>query len=99
MVEVSGPLHPVSVGARVVIETVAKNIPCEVVGFSGSNALFDAVRAVRRRTGRDQPRGRRGHPPARAAGRLLAQGKEEATGLAEGYRRLDEILTGAETER
>src|SRR6202140_3753432 len=30
---------------------------------------------------------------------FLAQGKEEATSLADGYRRLDEILTGAETER
>jgi flagellum-specific ATP synthase len=30
---------------------------------------------------------------------FLAQGKEEATSLAEGYRRLQEILTGAETER
>ena len=30
---------------------------------------------------------------------FLAQGKEEATGLAEGYRRLDEILAGTETER
>jgi flagellum-specific ATP synthase len=28
MVEVSGPLHAMSVGARVVIETQAKNIPC-----------------------------------------------------------------------
>src|SRR6202047_5608381 len=40
MVEVSGPLHAMSVGARVVIETQAKNIPCEVVGFSGNNALL-----------------------------------------------------------
>ncbi len=30
---------------------------------------------------------------------LEAQGKEEATSLAEGYRRLAEILTTAETER
>jgi flagellum-specific ATP synthase len=51
MVEVSGPLHAMSVGARVVIETVAKNIPCEVVGFSGSNALlmpFAPLEGVRR---------------------------------------------------
>ncbi len=33
MVEVAGPLHAMFVGARVVIETSAKNIPCEVVGF------------------------------------------------------------------
>jgi flagellum-specific ATP synthase len=30
---------------------------------------------------------------------FLSQGKEEATSLADGYRRLDEILTRAETER
>jgi flagellum-specific ATP synthase len=51
MVEVSGPLHAMSVGARVVIETVAKNIPCEVVGFSGPNALlmpFAPLEGVRR---------------------------------------------------
>ena len=30
---------------------------------------------------------------------FLAQGKEEATSLADGYRRLAQILAGAETER
>src|SRR4051794_24843532 len=40
MVEVAGPLHTMSVGARVVIETKDKPIPCEVVGFSGNNALL-----------------------------------------------------------
>jgi len=51
MVEVSGPLHAMSVGARVVIETQAKDIPCEVVGFSGNNALlmpFAPLEGVRR---------------------------------------------------
>ena len=51
MVEVSGPLHAMSVGARVVVETPAKNIQCEVVGFSGSNALlmpFAPLEGVRR---------------------------------------------------
>jgi flagellum-specific ATP synthase len=51
MVEVSGPLHAMSVGARVVIETASKNIPCEVVGFSGLNALlmpFAPLEGVRR---------------------------------------------------
>ncbi|HEX3726793.1 MAG TPA: flagellar protein export ATPase FliI, partial [Pirellulales bacterium] len=51
MVEVAGPLHAMSVGARVVIETQAKNIPCEVVGFSGNNALlmpFAPLEGVRR---------------------------------------------------
>jgi len=33
MVEVAGPLHAMSVGARVVIETQATPIPCEVVAF------------------------------------------------------------------
>jgi flagellum-specific ATP synthase len=51
MVEVAGPLHAMSVGARVVIETPGKNIPCEVVGFSGVNALlmpFAPLEGVRR---------------------------------------------------
>ena len=52
MVEVSGPLHAMSVGARVVIETGAgAGIPCEVVGFTGTNALlmpFAALEGVRR---------------------------------------------------
>jgi flagellum-specific ATP synthase len=51
MVEVAGPLHAMSVGARVIIETPGKNIPCEVVGFSDSNALlmpFAPLEGVRR---------------------------------------------------
>jgi flagellum-specific ATP synthase len=55
MVEVAGPLHAMSVGARVVIETQVQGhavpIPCEVVGFSGGNALlmpFAPLEGVRR---------------------------------------------------
>jgi flagellum-specific ATP synthase len=51
MVEVAGPLHAMSVGARIVIETPGKAIPCEVVGFSGVNALlmpFAPLEGVRR---------------------------------------------------
>jgi flagellum-specific ATP synthase len=51
MVEVAGPLHAMSVGARVIIETPAKNIPSEVVGFSGPYALlmpFAPLEGVRR---------------------------------------------------
>ena len=56
MVEVAGPIHAMSVGARVVIETgkaipSEKAIPCEVVGFSGANALlmpFAVLEGVRR---------------------------------------------------
>ena len=51
MVEVAGPIHAMSVGARVVIETPGKPIPCEVVGFSGGHALlmpFGALEGVRR---------------------------------------------------
>jgi len=52
MVEVAGPIHAMSVGARVVIETGAQRmIPCEVVGFTGNNALlmpFAALEGVRR---------------------------------------------------
>jgi flagellum-specific ATP synthase len=51
MVEVAGPLHAMSVGARVVIETPGKNIPSEVIGFSGPYALlmpFAPLEGVRR---------------------------------------------------
>ena len=52
MVEVAGPLHAMSVGARVVVETARRRpIPCEVVGFSGGNALlmpFAPLEGVRR---------------------------------------------------
>src|SRR5262245_21930188 len=50
MVEVAGPIHAMSVGARVTIETGSR-IPCEVVGFSGNNALlmpFATLEGVRR---------------------------------------------------
>jgi flagellum-specific ATP synthase len=50
MVEVAGPIHAMSVGARVTIET-GNPIPCEVVGFSGDHALlmpFAALEGVRR---------------------------------------------------
>jgi flagellum-specific ATP synthase len=52
MVEAAGPLHAMSVGARVVVETGhGRAIPCEVVGFAGPNALllpFGALDGVRR---------------------------------------------------
>src|SRR5262245_24964353 len=51
MVEVAGPIHAMSVGARVVVETPAKAVPCEVVGFAGGNALlmpFAPLEGVRR---------------------------------------------------
>src|SRR5471030_2144828 len=51
MVEVAGPIHAMSVGARLVIETAAgPPIPCEVVGFAGGHALampFAALEGVR----------------------------------------------------
>ena len=52
MVEVAGPIHAMSVGARLSIETgTGPAIPCEVVGFSGGHALampFAALEGVRR---------------------------------------------------
>src|SRR3954465_13144314 len=52
MVEVAGPIHAMSVGSRVIIETGKERaIPCEVVGFSGPNALlmpFAPLEGVRR---------------------------------------------------
>jgi len=52
MVEVAGPIHAMSVGSRVIIETGPDRfIPCEVVGFTGANALlmpYAALEGVRR---------------------------------------------------
>ena len=52
MVEIAGPVHAMSVGARIVIETGAnRTIPSEVIGFSGNNAVvmpFAGLDGVRR---------------------------------------------------
>src|SRR5665213_2621433 len=52
MVEVAGPIHAMSVGSRLSIETgTGPAIPCEVVGFSAGHALampFAALDGVRR---------------------------------------------------
>src|ERR1700738_4256729 len=52
MIEVAGPIHAMSIGAGLVIDTGnGRSIPCEVVGFSGANALlmpFAALEGVRR---------------------------------------------------
>jgi len=52
MVEVAGPIHAMSVGARIIVETAGNRfIPCEVIGFSGSNAVvmpFAGLEGVRR---------------------------------------------------
>src|SRR5439155_63188 len=41
MVEVAGPIHTMSVGARVLIETgQAPSIPCEVGGFSCAHSVL-----------------------------------------------------------
>jgi len=47
MVEVAGPIQAMSVGARVVIENGGgRTVPCEVVGFSGANALLMPLAAL-----------------------------------------------------
>jgi flagellum-specific ATP synthase len=52
MVEIAGPIHAMSVGARIVIETGGNRfIPCEVIGFTGDNAVvmpFAGLEGVRR---------------------------------------------------
>src|SRR6185437_32434 len=51
MVEVAGPIHAMSVGARLTLETGLTRIPCEVVGFVHGHALampFAALDGVRR---------------------------------------------------
>src|ERR1700676_4689108 len=52
MVEVAGPIHAMSVGARIIIGAGKARLgPAEVVGFSGNNALllpFAPLEGVRR---------------------------------------------------
>src|SRR5207344_1964883 len=52
MVEIAGPIHAMSVGARIVIDVGGNRfIPAEVIGFSGSNAVvmpFGGLEGVRR---------------------------------------------------
>src|SRR6187200_737827 len=52
MVEIAGPIHSMSVGARIVIDTGGNRfIPAEVIGFSGNNAVvmpFAGLEGVRR---------------------------------------------------
>ncbi len=52
MVEIAGPIHAMSVGARITIETAGqRDIPAEVIGFSGNNAVvmpFAGLDGVRR---------------------------------------------------
>src|ERR1700729_2482661 len=52
MVEIAGPIHAMSVGARIVIDTGGNRFsPCEVIGFTGNNAVvmpFAGVGGVRR---------------------------------------------------
>src|SRR6187455_2854436 len=52
MVEIAGPIHAMSVGARIVIDTGgSRPIPAEVIGFSGNNAVvmpFAGLEGVRR---------------------------------------------------
>src|SRR3974390_2065984 len=52
MVEIAGPIHAMSVGARIVIDTGGNRfIPCEGIGFTGSNAVvrpFGGLEGVRR---------------------------------------------------
>ena len=67
MVEVAGPIHAMSVGARVVIETGGnRSIPCEVDRLLRQQRCGDAVRGARRRAAR-LPRRRSPMPPAGAA--------------------------------
>jgi flagellum-specific ATP synthase len=52
MVEIAGPVHAMSVGARIVIDTGGNRfIPSEVIGFTGNNAVvmpFAGLEGVRR---------------------------------------------------
>jgi flagellar biosynthesis/type III secretory pathway ATPase len=59
MVEIAGPIHAMSVGARIVIETGGNRfIPSEVIGFTGNNAVvmpFAGLEGVRRAVALSSP--------------------------------------------
>src|SRR5215468_1316502 len=46
MIEAAGPLQAMSIGARVTVEVPDRMIACEVVGFSGPNALLMPLAAL-----------------------------------------------------
>jgi hypothetical protein len=52
MVEVAGPIHAMSVGARLTIETGSAKIPCEMVRFLGWPRARNAIRSARWRAPR-----------------------------------------------
>ncbi len=67
MVEIAGPIHAMSVGARIVIETGGNRfIPSEVIGFSGNNAVVMPVRRTRRGPARLSRRDRQCRQPGAA---------------------------------
>ena len=73
MVEVAGPIQSMSVGAKVSIETApGRNIPGEVVGFAGNNALLLPFGALDGRAAR-LPRHRQRRAGGGAAVRRLAR--------------------------
>ena len=84
MVEVAGPIHAMSVGARVIDRDRRRRgiIPCEVVGFSGAQRAADAVRAARRRAAR-LPRGRHVGAGGGAAVGRLARPRRQRDGRAD----------------
>src|SRR5450432_1714765 len=67
MVEIAGPIHAMSVGARIVIDNGGNRfIPSEVIGFTGSNAVvmpIGGLEGVSRRC----PFGTRRHRRIRAS--------------------------------
>src|SRR3984885_5682087 len=76
MVEIAGPIHAMSVGARIVIETGGNRfIPAEVIGFTGNNAVvmtFAGLEGVRRGSRAVLPKpATRGRPSPSWLGRAL----------------------------
>src|SRR4030081_469650 len=81
MVEIAGPIHAMSVGARIVIETSGNRfIPSEVIGFTGNNAVvmpFAGLEGVRRgcRAVIAKRRGRGRPPPYWLGGDYITRGE------------------------
>src|ERR1700682_3702189 len=83
MVEIAGPIHAMSVGARIVIDTGGNRfIPSEVIGFTGSNAVvmpFPGLGGGRR----GLPRGDRQRRKPGAPSAIMARPSHQCEGRAD----------------
>ncbi len=83
MVEIAGPIHAMSVGARIVIDTGGNRfIPCEVIGFTGNNAVVMPFAGLDGREARLPRRDRQFRQPG-AAVTAMARARSQRHGRAD----------------